>query len=92
MKIFIRNMVCIRCKMIVKSELERLHIPYFRVDLGEAEIKDGISLKKLDQLKFSLAKFGLELMDDKKSILIEKIKDIIIQLIHYSDEVLKVNF
>jgi hypothetical protein len=85
-------MVCIRCKMIVKSELERLHIPYFRVDLGEAEIKDGISLKKLDQLKFSLAKFGLELMDDKKSILIEKIKDIIIQLIHYSDEVLKVNF
>lgn len=85
-------MVCIRCKMIVKSELEKLDIPYTVVDLGEVEVKESIPSEKLNQLNIALHKFGLELMDNKKSILIERIKGVIIELIHYSDEPLRINY
>jgi len=84
-------MVCIRCKMVVKSELEKLGLDYNYVDLGEAEIKENLSSKKWDQLNVALKKSGLELMDDKKSMLIEKIKNVIIELVHYTDEQLKLN-
>lgn len=85
-------MVCIRCKMIVKDELARVGLHYTRVELGEAEIMENISTEQHDQMKVALLKWGLELMDDKKSMLIEKIKSVIIELIHYSDEQLKNNF
>jgi AraC-like DNA-binding protein len=62
------------------------------VELGEAEIRENISLEQLDQLKTALLKSGLEVMDDKKSVLIEKIKRVIIELVHYSEEPLAVNF
>jgi AraC-like DNA-binding protein len=78
--------------MIVKSELKKLGIPFIRVDLGEVEVKDNIPSKILTKLNSGLKKFGLELMDDKNSILIERIKNVIIELIHYSDEPLKINF
>jgi YesN/AraC family two-component response regulator len=91
LKIYIKNMVCIRCKMVVKSELERLGLHYTTVDLGEAEIKEDISREQLDQLGTELKKSGLELMDDKKSILVEKIKTVIIELVHYTDDQIKVN-
>jgi AraC-like DNA-binding protein len=84
-------MVCIRCKMVVKSELEKLGLHYTVVELGEAEIKGDISPGERDKLNIALKKSGLELMDDKKSMLIEKIKNIIIELVHYSDEQLKIN-
>ncbi len=84
-------MVCIRCKMVVKSELEKLGLHYTVVELGEAEIKENISTNKRDQLNIALKKSGLELMDDKKSMLIERIKNIIIELVHYSEDQLKVN-
>jgi AraC-like DNA-binding protein len=84
-------MVCIRCKMVVKSELEKLGLHYISVDLGEAEIKENISPEQLHQFSEGLKKSGLELMDDKKSILVEKIKNIIIELVHYTDEQIKVN-
>jgi AraC-like DNA-binding protein len=84
-------MVCIRCKMVVKSELEKLGLHYTVVELGEAEIKEDISTDKRDQLNVALKKSGLELMDDKKSMLIEKIKNIIIELVHYSEDQLKIN-
>ena len=84
-------MVCIRCKMVVKAELEKLGLHYTVVELGEAEIKGPLSLGQRDQLNVALKKSGLELMDDKKSMLIEKIKNIIIELVHYTDEQLKIN-
>ena len=78
-------MVCIRCKMVVKSELERLGLHHLRVDLGETEILEDLSPDQLKQLDIALRKIGLELMDDKKSVIVEKIKSIIIELVHYSD-------
>ena len=84
-------MVCIRCKMVVKSELEKLGLHYTTVELGEAEIREDISTEQLDRLRIDLKKAGLELMDDKKSILVEKIKTIIIELVHYNDEQIKIN-
>ena len=91
MKLYIKNMVCIRCKMVVKSELEKLGLHHIVVDLGAAEIKEDISPEQLEKLDTALKKSGLELMDDKKSMLIERIKIIIIELVHYSDEELKIN-
>jgi AraC-like DNA-binding protein len=84
-------MVCIRCKMLVKAELEKLGLHFVFVDLGEAEIKEDISAEQLKLLNTALKKAGLELMDDKKSILVEKIKGIITELVHYTDDQLKVN-
>lgn len=91
MKIYIRNMVCIRCKMLVKSELGKLGLHYTTVELGKAEIKETLSKEQLDLLNRALKKAGLELIEDKKSILVEKIKTIIIELVHYSDGEIKVN-
>ncbi len=84
-------MVCIRCKMVVKSELEKLGLHYSKVELGEAEIMEDISSEQMHQLGVALKKTGLELMDDKKSILVEKIKTIIIELVHYTDDQIKTN-
>ena len=79
--------------MMVKSELEKLGLHYINVDLGEAEIMEDVSAEQLAELNIALRKSGLELMDDKKSILIEKIKNVIVEYVHYSDlEPLKVNF
>jgi AraC-like DNA-binding protein len=90
-KLYIKNMVCIRCKMLVKSELEKLGLHYSFIDLGSVEIREEISQDQKDQLNIALKKQGLELMDDRKSMLIEKIKTIIIELVHYSDHPLKIN-
>jgi AraC-like DNA-binding protein len=84
-------MVTIRCKMVVKSELEKLGLHYKTVELGEAEIMEDMSPEQLDRLRIGLKKSGLELMDDKKSILVEKINAVIIELVHYNDEQLKIN-
>ena len=85
-------MVCIRCKMVVKAELEKLELHYIVVELGEAEIMESISAEQHEQFKEALLKSGLELLDDKKSVLIQKIKNVIIELIHYSEEPLIINF
>ncbi len=85
-------MVCIRCKMIVKQQLKKIAVNYTCVNLGEVEIIEDLSAAQLNAFKHSLLKFGLELLDDKKSILIEKIKKVIIELVHYADEPVKVNF
>ena len=78
--------------MVVKEELKKLGLRYVSVELGEAEIMEDISAEQRDQFKLALLKSGLELMDDKKSILIQKIKNVIIELIHYSEEPLTINF
>jgi AraC-like DNA-binding protein len=84
-------MVCIRCQMVVKSELEKLGLHYTEVKLGEAQIDEEISPEQFKKLNVALKKTGLELMDNEKSILIEKIKNIIIEQVHYSDDQLKIN-
>jgi AraC-like DNA-binding protein len=86
MKLFIKYMVSIRCKMLVKAELENLGIQYSTVELGEVNIPQGITDTQRDQLNQSLKRAGLELMDDKKAMLVEKIKNVIVEMIHYSDE------
>ncbi len=92
MKLYIKYMVSLRCKMMVKEELKKLGLHYATVDLGTVEILEDITQEQRDQLKKKLLRSGLELLDDKKSILIEKIKDVIIEMIHYSDELPEVNY
>jgi len=78
--------------MVVKEELTKLGLHYISVELGEAEILEKISAEQHDQIRTALLKSGLELMDDKKSVLIQKIKNVIIELVHYSEEPLAINF
>jgi AraC-like DNA-binding protein len=78
--------------MIVKSTLENLQLHFKTLELGEVEIEEQLSAVEIENLKSALLKFGLELMEDKKSILIEKIKNIIVEMIHYSDEPPVFNF
>ncbi len=85
-------MVSTRCKMVVKSELKKMGLHFIVVDLGEVEIMENLSDTRLQQLKSMLAESGLELMDDKRAVLIEKIKSVIIEMVHYSDEIIKINF
>lgn len=85
-------MVSLRCKMMVKEELKKLDLHFVVVDLGLVEILEDITDEQKQQLKTNLLRSGLELLDDKKSILIEKIKNVIVEMIHYSDEVPKVNY
>jgi AraC-like DNA-binding protein len=77
--------------MVVKSELEKLGLHFDTIELGEVEIKDNISKEQLANLSVALKLTGLELMEDNKKILVEKIKTIIIELIHFSDEQIKIN-
>lgn len=92
MKLYIKYMVSLRCKMMVKEELKKLGLHYVIVDLGLVEILEDITPVQREQLKENLLKSGLELLDDKKSILIEKIKNVITEMIHYSEELPDVNF
>ncbi len=92
MKLFIKYMVSLRCKMVVMEELEKLGIKFFSVDLGVVETQEDISQEQHDALKVNLKKSGLELLDDHKSILIEQIKNVVIEMIHFSDELPKVNY
>ncbi|MBW8331543.1 MAG: AraC family transcriptional regulator [Prolixibacteraceae bacterium] len=85
-------MVSNRCKLIVKSELEKLGLHYASIKLGVAEIADDTPPEKITLLDFSLKKSGLSLIEDKKSMLVEKIKNVIIELVHYSEDQIKVNF
>jgi AraC-like DNA-binding protein len=91
MKLYIKYMVSLRCKLLVKSELEKLGLTCVSVDLGMVDIREEISKEQLETFNNNLKKSGLELLDDKKNILVEKIKAVIIEMIHYSDEVPKVN-
>ena len=85
-------MVSNRCKMVVKEELKKLKLHFMVVDLGEVEIMEVISMEQRQLLKSALLDSGLELMDDKKSMLIEKIKNVIIEMVHHSVEPIKINF
>ena len=81
-----------RCKMIVKSELDKMNLHSNLVELGEVDIAETLSLSQRKELNRALLKSGLELLEDKKSILIEKIKNIVVEMVHYSDAVPILNF
>ena len=85
-------MVSNRCKIAVKEELTKLGLHFNIVDLGEVDIMENISTQQRLQLQNRLIAIGLELMDNNKSILIERIKNVIIETIHHSEEKVKVNF
>ena len=92
MKLYIKYMVSIRCKMVVKSVLDKYGFHYGVVDLGEVEVQEHLTDEQLELIKIDLLRSGLELMDDKKAILVEKIKNVIIEMVHYEDELPKTNF
>lgn len=92
MKLYIKYMVSARCKMVVKEELKKLGLHFIVVDLGEVDIMENISGEDREQVKEALLKVGFELMDDKRAVLIERIKNVIIEMVHHTDEPIKVNF
>lgn len=91
MKLYIKYMVSLRCKMLVKDELKKLGLDFASVDLGVVDLHGDITTQQRQEFKENLNKAGLELLDDKKNILVEKIKNVIIEMIHFADEVPKVN-
>ena len=85
-------MVSNRCKLAVKEELRKLGLHFIVVDLGEVEIMENITPEQKEELQRGLSASGLELMDDKKAVLIEKVKNVITDMIHQSEELPKVNY
>lgn len=85
MKLHIKYMVTRRCKLIVQATLEQLGLAYNTVELGEVELREAITAEQRDELKIALLLLGLELMDDKKAILIEKIKTLLLTIVEYGD-------
>lgn len=92
MKLYIKYMVSLRCKMMVKEELKKLGLHFIVVELGEIDIMENLTSEQRKELKAGLMQSGLELMDDKKAVLIERIKNVIIEMVHYSDELPKTNY
>lgn len=92
MKIYIKNMVSNRCKLILKSELDHLGIEYNLLGLGEVELKEKPSALQQEELKTALLKWDFELMDDRKTILTERIKAVIIEMVHLTKELPKTNY
>lgn len=84
-------MVSLRCKMLVKSELENLGLTCLSVELGRVEVKEEVSNEKLHIFNQNLQKSGLELLNDKKRILVEKIKDVIVEMVYTTNKVPIVN-
>lgn len=84
-------MVCGRCKMVVKSELDKLGLQTIAVELGEVELQDNITDSQKEILLKNLQALGFDLIDDKKSKTIEKIKNLIVDLVHHKNNELKVN-
>lgn len=91
MKLYIKNMVCNRCKMVVRAQLESLGIHPLSVNLGEVDIADSLTKEQIQNIGNALKSVGFELIDDKKSQTIEKIKTAIVTLVHHTDHTLKTN-
>lgn len=92
MKLFIKYMISNRCKMVVKEVMKELDLHFVFVDLGEIDVMENLTSEQMLLLKTALLDCGLELMDDKKAMMIEKIKNVIIDMVHNSDEEIKINF
>lgn len=92
MFLYIKYMVSLRCKIVVEQELKKIGLHCVKVDLGTIEVKEDITTFQKRELNKNLKRYGLELLDDKRNILIEKIKAVIIEMVHYSEEIPKVNY
>jgi AraC-like DNA-binding protein len=92
LKLHIKYMVSNRCKMAVKEELKKFGLHFIVVDLGEVEIMENISTEQRERLKIALLGVGFELMDDRKAVLIEQIKNVIVEMVHHTEETIKTNF
>jgi AraC-like DNA-binding protein len=90
-RLYIKNMVCNRCIAAVKSELHKLGIEPASVTLGEVELKQALSSDLKEKFRVALQSEGFALIDDRRSRLIEQIKTLIIELVHYRDNDLRVN-
>ncbi|MNE21185.1 DNA-binding transcriptional regulator MelR [compost metagenome] len=86
MKLYIKYMVSLRCKMVVREKLTSLGLHCAKVDLGVVEIRENISEETREKLKINLSRCGLELLEDRTTILIEQIKSVVIEMIHYLDD------
>ena len=86
MRLYIKNMVCDRCILVVRQQLEKMGLPYKQIQLGETELAEPAPKEKLALLKEQLLELGFEVLDDKKSTVVEKIKTAIIQLVQKEDE------
>ena len=91
MKLYIKNMVCSRCKMVVKSEFEKLGLQPISVELGEVELEKEISDEQKEVLLENLQVLGFDLIDDKKTKTVERIKNLIVDLVHHKNNELKIN-
>ncbi|WP_347052775.1 helix-turn-helix domain-containing protein [Flavobacterium olei] len=91
MKLYIKNMVCSRCIMVVKSEFEKLGLPAIAVELGEVELEYNITDSQKDILLSNLQNLGFDLIDDKKTKTVERIKNLIVDLVHHKNNDLKIN-
>ena len=91
MKVYIKNMVCNRCEMAVKTVFEKMEIPILSMQLGEVEIPKELNEREKYLLSENLKALGFELLDDKISKTIERIKNLIVTLVHYQNEKLKIN-
>lgn len=85
MKLYIKYMVSVRCKMDVQAKLDKLGLHYGQVDLGELEFKQDITPEQHDQLQVELLHLGVELLDQSKGQLIEQIQAVIVQMVHHAD-------
>lgn len=90
-KLYIKNMVCNRCKMVVKAELENIGIRPMAVELGEVTLDRALSDEEKNRVAAVLTPLGFALIDDKKSRLIEQIKTLIVELVHHRQSELQEN-
>jgi len=89
--LYVKNMVCNRCKLVLHSELEKIGITPLSIDLGEVQLERELSAEQKQALSEKLQALGFDLIDDKKSRLIERIKTLIIELVHQQNSALSVN-
>jgi hypothetical protein len=91
-KFYIKYMVSLRCKMFVSAELEKIGLRHGVVELGEVDVYDPITDEQIASFSKAIKAAGLELILDKRAILVERIKCVIVEMVHYEDELPKVNF
>lgn len=92
MNIYIKNMVCVRCKMAVQSVLAELHIDYLKIELGKVELAQDITMEQQKKLNNGLQHYQLEILEDRKKILVERVKVLIIDMFHSSNGDIQVKF
>lgn len=92
MKLYVRNMACLSCKVVIKEALEELNIFPLKIELGEIETKETVTPDEKKKLNTMIKKAGLELLEDKQGILIEKIREVIVDYVYHTDEKTIINF